>query len=87
SGEANRGSLALLGALAAACVLYRMVQPPSPGGDMLSLSLREGAWLSLLGAAAMVVGALWPAQGGGAVSRQVDAQDTWSQLSGWTPGP
>jgi hypothetical protein len=87
SGEANRGSLALLGALAAACVLYRMVQPPSPGGDMLSLSLREGAWLSLLGAAAMVVGALWPAPGGGAVSRQVDAQDTWSQLSGWTPGP
>ena len=50
SGDANRGSLALLGAIAAACVLYRMVEPPSPSGDLLPLSLREGAWLSLLGA-------------------------------------
>jgi hypothetical protein len=87
SGEANRGSLALLGALAAACVLYRIVQPPTPAGDMLSLSLREGAWLSLLGAGAMVAGALWPAKIGAAVARQADAPDAWSQLSGWTPGP
>jgi hypothetical protein len=87
SGEANRGSLALLGALAAACVLYRMIQPPSPAGDLLSLSLREGAWLSLLGAAAMVVGALWPAKSAAGISRQADAPDAWSQLSGWTPGP
>ena len=69
SGEANRGSLALLGALAAACVLYRMIEPPSPAGDMLSLSLREGAWLALLGAVAMIAGALWPAHGGAARAR------------------
>lgn len=85
SGEANRSSLALLGAVAGACVLYRMIAPPSPAGDMFALSLREGAWLSLLGAVAMVAGALWPARLAGADPRQADAQDAWSQLSGWTP--
>jgi hypothetical protein len=85
AGEANRGSLALLGALAAAVVLYRMIELPSPSGDMFSLSLREGAWLSLLGAIAMVAGALWPVRIGGPSPRPADGQDAWSQLSGWTP--
>jgi hypothetical protein len=85
SGEANRGPLALLGALAAACVLYRMIELPSPSGEMFSLSLREGAWLALIGSAAMIAGALWPAQSGAAGARQADVQDAWSQLSGWTP--
>ena len=85
SAEANRGPLALLGALACACVLYRMIALSSPSGEMFALSLREGAWLSLLGAIAMVAGALWPAQAGGARQRQADVQDAWSQLSGWTP--
>jgi hypothetical protein len=40
SGEANRGSLALLGALAAACVLYRMVQPPSGRRHALAVAAR-----------------------------------------------
>ena len=77
SGEANRGSLALLGAVAAACVLYRMVELPSPSGEMFALSL--------LGAIAMIAGALWPARTGQASSVLPDAQDAWSQLSGWTP--
>ena len=64
--EANRGALALLGAVAGACVLYRMVAPPTPGGELLALSLREGAWLALIGAVAMVAGALWPARLGAA---------------------
>jgi hypothetical protein len=85
SGEANRAPLALLGAIAAACVLYRMIVLPSPSGDMFALTLREGAWLSLLGAGAMAAGALWPAQKAGSSPRQADAQDAWSQLSGWTP--
>ncbi|HEX3432953.1 MAG TPA: hypothetical protein VHT25_02715 [Solirubrobacteraceae bacterium] len=83
--EANRGALALLGAVAGACVLYRMVAPPTPAGELLALSLREGAWLALIGAAAMVVGALWPARLSRASSRDGDVQDAWSGLSGWTP--
>ena len=85
SGEANRSSLALLGAGAGACVLYRMIELPSPSGDTFALSLREGAWLALLGAIAMVAGALWPARPVRASSPQADTQDAWSQLSGWTP--
>ena len=67
------------------CV-YRMVDRPSPAGDLLSLSLREGAWLALLGSSAMVVGALWPARAA-VRPRPADAPDAWSQLSGWTPEP
>jgi hypothetical protein len=52
--------IALLGVLATGCVVYRMVQPPTPEGQLLALSLREGAWLALLGSLAMVVGGLWP---------------------------
>ena len=36
----------------------RRLRPP---GELFALSLREGAWLALLGAVAMVAGALWPA--------------------------
>jgi hypothetical protein len=83
--EANRGALAMLGAVAGAVVLYRMVAPPTPAGELLALSLREGAWLALLGAVAMVAGALWPARLAGAGAREGDVQDAWSGLSGWTP--
>jgi hypothetical protein len=84
SADANRGALALIGAVAAICVLYRMIEPPSPAGQIFALSLREGAWLALLGAVAMVVGAMWPASGAPAGVRD-DAQGVWSELSGWTP--
>jgi hypothetical protein len=50
----------LLGAVAAACVLYRMVSPPLPDGGLFSLSLREGCWLALLGSLMMVMGGMWP---------------------------
>jgi hypothetical protein len=50
----------LLGVVAVVCVLFRMVDPPAPAGDFLALSLREGAWLALLGSAAMVAGSLLP---------------------------
>lgn len=83
--DANRGALALLGMLAAGCVLYRMIDPPSPASGILSLSLREGAWLALIGAVAIVLGALWPAAGRRASARGNDAQTAWSKLSGWTP--
>ena len=42
--------------LAAAVVLFRIVDPPAPAGGVLALSLREGAWLALLGSLAMIAG-------------------------------
>ena len=83
--DGHRAPLALLGILAALCVLYRMVDPPSPAGGLLALSLREGAWLALLGSAAMVAGALWPDRPGSPALSDDKLRSTWSELSGWTP--
>jgi hypothetical protein len=78
-------SLVLLGSVASACVLYRMFHPPTPAGGIVSLSLREGAWLALLGSLAMLAGGMWPRvrQPRGALDTRVDS--AWSGLSGWTP--
>jgi hypothetical protein len=89
SPDGHRGPLALLGLLAAACVLFRMVDPPTPAGGMLALSLREGSWLALLGSVAMVGGAFLPerlaARGASSSPDAKNLQSTWSELSGWTP--
>src|ERR1700693_682334 len=53
-------SVVVLGGIAMACVVYRMAVPPTPGGGVLTLSLREGAWLALLGSVAMVLPRLLP---------------------------
>jgi hypothetical protein len=85
SSDANRVPLAVLGALAAACVLYRIVDPPTPSGEALALSLREGAWLALLGALAIVAGAILPHE---QARRDPDADEVaiaLASLSGWTP--
>jgi hypothetical protein len=87
SSDANRVPLALLGLLGVACVLFRIVDPPSPAGELVSLSLREGAWLALIGCCAMAAGALWPARRApSAGADSVAASNIWSELSGWTPG-
>lgn len=83
--EANRVPLALLGLIAAACVAFRMIDKPTPAGDLLSLSLREGAWLALLGCACMAAGALWPVRGRTATAGSGTSANVWSELSGWTP--
>jgi hypothetical protein len=83
--DGHRSPLALLGVAAAACVLYRMVVPPAPAGDVLALSLREGAWLSLLGSAAITGGALWPRRIETPSASQGNVERAWSGLSGWTP--
>lgn len=85
SPDGHRAPLALLGGLAAVCVLFRMVDRPSPAGDFLALSLREGAWLALLGSAAMLVGAFWPDRLGGSAPSEAKLESAWSELSGWTP--
>jgi hypothetical protein len=83
--DGHRAPLALLGVVAVACVLFRMVDPPAPAGDFLALSLREGAWLALLGAAAMVAGSLWPENLGSRNRADAKLESAWSGLSGWTP--
>jgi hypothetical protein len=54
------GSVALLGAAAAACALYRILDPPGLTGDAVSLTLLEGPWLTLLAALTMMLGGMWP---------------------------
>ena len=83
--EGAGASVVLLGTVAGGCVLYRMAVPPAPAGELVSLSLREGSWLALVGALTMVGGGLWPrlARGDGS-SERGDAK-AWSGLSGWTP--
>jgi hypothetical protein len=84
--DGHRAPLALLGIVAAACVLFRMADPPAPAGNFLALSLREGAWLALLGSAAMIAGALWPDRlGSSAAPSDAKLENAWSGLSGWTP--
>jgi hypothetical protein len=85
SPDGHRGPLALLGILAAACVLFRILDPPTPAGGVLALSLREGAWLALLGSVAIVVGAFLPERLAMRRSSDTGLQGTLSELSGWTP--
>jgi hypothetical protein len=85
SSDANRLPLAVLGAVAGALVAYRMIDPPTPGGGFFALSLRDGAWIALLGAIAIVAGALWPARAAAASDSPEASQAVWAQLSGWTP--
>jgi len=77
--------LALLGLIAAACVLYRMGVRPLGDATELSLTLREGAWLALLGSVAMVAGGLWPRRLRSPSASNAALEDAWSGLSGFTP--
>ena len=76
--------LALLGVIAAACVLYRMAVRPSENA-LLTLSLREGSWLALLGSLGLVLGGLWPRRLRSTRASESALDDAWSGLSGWTP--
>jgi hypothetical protein len=77
--------LALLGLIAAACVLYRMAVRPVGDAVELSLPLREGEWLALVGAVALVAGGLWPRRLRPPRASEAALEDAWSGLSGWTP--
>ena len=77
--------MALLGTVALACVLYRMFARPVGEEPFLTLSLREGAWLALLGSVAMIAGGLWPPRAAGVEAASEQLDDVWSRLSGWTP--
>jgi hypothetical protein len=84
--DGGGAAILLLGTLATVCIVYRMVRPPTPAGELVALSLREGAWLALLGSLAMLAGGLWPrARPSAKDSSQTSLDAAWSGLSGWTP--
>jgi hypothetical protein len=78
-------SVVLVGGVAAVCVAYRMLVPPTPPGNLVTLSLREGAWLALLGSLTMVGAGLWPRLRAAKPAREAGVKSAWSGLSGWTP--
>jgi len=79
------GAVVLLGLVACVCVLYRMLVPPTPAGNVVALSLREGPWLALMGSLMMVVGGIWPRAISFSSTSDSISGDLWSSLSGWTP--
>lgn len=83
--EGAGASVVVLGGIAMACVVYRMAVPPTPGGGVLTLSLREGAWLALLGSLTMVLAGLWPRFASLRPAGEGRVESAWSGLSGWTP--
>lgn len=85
SSESYGGLIALLGALAAVFTLYRIIHTPLPDNGLVALSIREGAWLALVGSLAMIVGGLLPRRLGDRRNRPTSAESLWSGLSGWTP--
>jgi len=78
------GAVVLLGLLASACVVYRMVAPPGAGGAV-ALSLREGAWTALLGSLMITLGGLWPGTLPGIAPADGVGSDMWSALTGPAP--
>jgi hypothetical protein len=71
------GSVVLLGALAAALALYRILDPPGLSGNMVGLSLREGPWLALLASLAMVLGGMWPRRVGSGSPPELRIGGAW----------
>lgn len=80
------GALAPLGLLATVLVVYRMVDPPAAVNTVISLSLREGAWLALVGALAILGGGLLPRLRRSETATPERAEGAFASLSGWTPG-
>jgi hypothetical protein len=75
------GAVVLLGVVAGACVVYRMIAPPAPAGELVALSLREGAWLSLVGATMIALGGLWPSRLPAIAPAEAFGPDIWASLT------
>jgi hypothetical protein len=76
------GSVALLGAVAAACAFYRILDPPALPGGAVSLSLLAGPWLALLASLAMVIGGTWPRREDSSVPSEVRVRGAWPGITG-----
>jgi hypothetical protein len=76
------GSVVLLGAVAALCALYRIVDPPAPAGDAVSLTLLAGPWLAMLGALAMLLGGMWPSRVGSGTRSDAHVRGAWPGVHG-----
>jgi hypothetical protein len=76
------GSVVLLGLVAAACALYRIVDPPALSAGEVSLSLLEGPWLALMAALTMVLGGTWPRRVGAVAPAEVSVRGAWRGVSG-----
>ena len=85
SADGHRLSLPVLGLLASLCVAYRIFQPPTGDQAYLALSLREGAWMALIGCAAIIAGGLWTRPLRARSGDDTKLTGVWSELSGWTP--
>ncbi len=85
-GDGAGASLTLLGSVACACVLYRIVSPPSVEAGVFALSVRGGAWLALASSLTLVIAGVWPRSARGSrAALESNVQSAWSGLSGWTP--
>jgi hypothetical protein len=84
STQARGGALALVGLVATAYVLFRMVDRPTPQENLFSVSLGIGIWLALAGSLAVLAGDVWP-QSSGRPPATTELEDSWKELSGWTP--
>lgn len=79
------GVLAAIGLVAASLVVYRLIDRPDPAPQLIAMSLRGGAYLALLGAGAIVAGAMWPRARRRPSESSVAGSEAWADLSGWTP--
>lgn len=79
------GQVAFVGLLATACVLFRMVERPTPLEEIFSLSLSWGIWLALAGSVAIVTGSLWSTLTSSPNRSANSLAKAWDGLSGWTP--
>ena len=80
-----RGQVALVGVLAAICVLFRMLVPPAPSEAVIALSLSWGIWLALAGSLAIVVGDVWPPPKTPSEPSAAQFAKAIDELSGWSP--
>jgi hypothetical protein len=80
----RNAQVAVIGMLATLCVLFRMVDPPTPQNGLVSTSLSAGIWLALGSSLAIVVGGLWT-PGRRPADRAAPASDVPEGISGWTP--
>jgi hypothetical protein len=75
------GSVVLLGALAAACALDRILDPPMLGGGAVIISLLAGPWLALMSSLLMMLGGMWPRHVGSAETADARLRGVWPGVS------